>query len=88
MFQNYKAIAPSVVLLFNRYEEKEILSMNAKLTNMWKDLPPSSRDNKNLLDVFNDFKEKTRNQNNIIIFNPLSSSLENTKRTLDIIRKH
>lgn len=88
LFPRYKEIAQSVVLLFNRYEEEDLKSMNARLKNIWKQLPATSRYSNNLLDIYNDFKKKTSENSAILNFNPLLSDLVKTKSILTSIMKY
>lgn len=45
--------------------------MSKTIENLWESLPPTSRDNKNLLNIFNDLKNKTKKVQNIILFDPV-----------------
>lgn len=45
--------------------------MNNMLKNLWNNLSPIDQENKNIANIFNDFKNKTKHTNDLIKFNPV-----------------
>ena len=74
LFPNYSLVKDSVIIMFNRYAEKDIKSMKDVLTNVWKSLPSTKQSNQNMRNIFDDFIKKTENPKDILIFDPLNKN--------------
>jgi hypothetical protein len=48
--------------------------MNDMLKNLWNSLSPVHQENKNIANIFNDFKSKTKKTNDLIKFNPVGQN--------------